>query len=83
MSDLLEYHVILTDRPDLTGAYCDTCRGKYDCRICPDRPFGSAPCTDAEIPQDCGDCPNELICGEIAAREWPLAELALKMAGVL
>jgi hypothetical protein len=69
------------DRPDLRGADCSICRGKFDCFHCPERPFGSAPCPDPDM--FCDECPTSQICAEIAEREWPLAEIALKMAGVL
>jgi len=58
---------------------CDICRGNFDCHTCPERPFGSAPCTDCED-VDCAGCPNQWICAEISAREWPLAELAIRLS---
>ena len=87
----LEYKLTKDDEANINdvgndiGADCKSCNERQRdwgaCHLCPDRPFGSAPCCDShENPEDdpdCSGCPNAQICVEIAEREWPLAELAI------
>jgi hypothetical protein len=72
-------------RPDLLGAHCEPCIRRLTdwgaCHTCKERPFGSTPCLDTDENIDCPNCPNEMICGQIAAREWSLAEIAVAMFG--
>jgi len=80
------------DRPDIRGAPCGFCWQMLfayspTCATCRLRPFGSAPCLD-DLPdsQECPGsdcCPNGKECIDILKREWPLAEVALKMAGAI
>jgi hypothetical protein len=70
----------MTNRPDLIGAPCTGCNRRWKnwgaCHTCAERPFGSAPCPSEG---DYCPCENEMICRQIAAREWPLAEVAIDM----
>lgn len=83
------------DRSEMFGYNwpCTHCKdpghqlNQMKCLLCPDRPFGKTPCAPdlhcfEDIDGDGYYCELSLVCDFIVKHEVPLAEFALKFAGV-